>query len=154
MRREFTLNAWEVRKIIFKIKAPMLDEKLDLLFQARLYMEGIPVAAGQEKIELDWNKFEICASFNPTNEFDSASGRESVGSMELTVLRGSSEGLMLEVELLKGRTNVFLDIADPAPESYSKTIRVFETGEYVVKARLRKGFETVEEKVEKVEAVD
>jgi hypothetical protein len=153
MRREVSLNAGETGKIVFKIRAPQVDEKRDLLFQARLYIDGSPVAVGQAKIELDWEGMHICAEFKPGKVFDPAAGRGSIGEIEFTVVN-SQERYSLEVEVLKETKNVFLDLIEPNPPYYSKTVRVFDTGEYLVKGRLRKGFETIEEKVEKVWAVD
>ncbi|GEM_PF-7025887 len=147
---EMDLQPFEVRSVFFKIKAPKAKGEMTFLMQASLYQNGVKIAEKQKAIKLLWKGLDICVTQTPTREFNFIAGRAGVAKVGLEVATDYSPST-LEIEALKeeSESHVFLDLEDTTDGYYASSFDVFESGAYDFKARVRKGFEVLEEKFEK-----
>jgi len=149
---ELRLQAFENKSVSFKVEAPASDGDQTFLLQGEVYYNGEKVATAEKTVKLLWRGLDVCLAVLPTREFVFIAGRQSIAVVDLEAasdVRGASG----EVEVFRNGKSVFLDIVDLKDYYYKTSFPVFEKGGYEAKVRVRKGFETLYEKVEKFEIV-
>lgn len=147
---QVTLGPGESKNFFFKVKAPQdVNSNEVFALNAGLYKNNVRIAEAHKSVRLLWNGIDICVFQTPTQDFVPISGKKGLFNIDLQVST-SQTGLTMEIEVTKDRKNVFLDFIDANQAHYGASFPVFEKGLFDFRVRLRRGFEIVDEKLEKV----
>ncbi|MFH1056831.1 MAG: hypothetical protein V1717_03495 [Candidatus Micrarchaeota archaeon] len=149
-RVELKLLPLESKSIYFKIKAPESDGEQTFLVSAFLFESGRKVAEKQKKLELSWKGTDFCITVSPAQEYSAIAGKTSV-ARAMVEIGTDLDSATLELEADRNEKSAFLDLVDLKGHYYKTSFLVFERGSYQATARVRNGFQTVDEKVEKFE---
>ena len=147
---EMELQPYEVRSLFYKIKAPKADGETSYALTATLYHNGNAVAQETKAVRLLWHGLDVCITPTPAREFVFIAGRQSEAKVLLEIATDLSPST-LEAEFSQQNNLAFADLIDTADGYHNASFSVFEKGEYGVKVRVRKGFETLQQKFEKAQ---
>lgn len=147
---EMELQPYEVRSLFYRIKAPKATGETAYALTATLYANGKSIAQETKAVRLLWHGLDVCITPTPAKEFSFIAGRQSRAKVLLEIATDKSPST-LEAEFSKQNGLVFADLVDTSDGYYNTTFGVFESGEYGASVRVRKGFETLQQKFEKAQ---